>query len=113
MKSNNIEFILPSELFSSSIFIEWPTYLCSSADTGYTGDLTGSLGSNNPSTPDPPSASQSGNPGSNNNSTPEPVRDFDDNRRRVGAKLRDLYIHKPRYTFIKMTHPDYSNRISV
>jgi hypothetical protein len=112
LKNNNVEFILSSELSPSTIFIESPTYLYSSADTGNTGDLTGSLGSNNPSTPYP-SSSQSGNPGSNNNSMPEPVSDFDYHRRGVGAKLRDLFVNKPSRTTIKMTNPDYSDRINI
>jgi hypothetical protein len=111
LNNNNVEFILSSELSPSTIFIESPTYLYSSAGNGNTGDLTGSFGSNNPST-QYPSSSQSGNSGSNNNSMPEPV-DFDYHRRKVGAKLRDLYVHKPTKTIIRMTSPAYSDRINA
>lgn len=98
----------------STIFIDSPTYLSSASDNGYTGNFTGSTGSNHPNAPYPSGSSQSGYPGSNNNNngTPEPVPDFDFKRRQVGAKLRDLFVFRPPRTSIYMDSYEYSDRIT-
>lgn len=108
MKSNNIELISPFEInIPSNLYIEFPTFYLSSADTGIPVSSSGS-GSNNPGVPEPSSDSGSNSPGN-----PDPVEGFEAHRRVVGAKLRALYVNKPPGAMINMSNPHYSDRISA
>jgi len=99
---------LPFELNNiSDIYIEFPTFYLSSADTGIPEPSSGS-GSNNPGVPEPSPGSGSNSPGD-----PDPINGFEAQRRQVGAKLRALYINKPPGVMINMCNPNYSDRISA
>jgi hypothetical protein len=108
----NSNFFL--ELYKATCSESPSVNFSSGADTGYTGSLGQSQGSNNPGITDPSSSSgQSGNSGSNNNQNNDTVRDFETSRRAVGEKLRSLFVNRPPRSSIMMTHPYYSDRISV
>jgi hypothetical protein len=113
LKSNNIYFI-PLELFQGNACPDLLTFHPSlSSGAGYPDNLDLSQKSSNPGIPDPSSGSgQPGNSGSNSGDG-EPVPDFANERRKVGSKLRDLFVHKPFRGRVLMTHADYSNRINV
>jgi hypothetical protein len=115
LKNSNIELVLSTELLNDKPYVELPTFaFSSSGDTGYSGNLSESQGSNNPGISETPSDSgQSGNSGSNNNNgSPDPIPNFDNVRRNVGAKLRDLFVNRPPRSRILMTDPNYADRIN-
>jgi hypothetical protein len=115
LKNNNIEYIIPFELFTNNDYLELPTSYSSSANTGYQENLDQSQGSNNPGISDSSSGSgQPNNSGSNdNNGSPDPINNFDAHRRQVGAKLRELYVNRPPRSTFYMTHPNYADKIDA